>query len=292
MSWFGKLTGGALGLLMGGPVGAALGAALGHQFDQSSVDFRSYASGLSPEAFERVQQGFVMVLFQIMGHIAKADGRVCEREIRSARDMMDRLNLTESDRQSAMRLFNEGKQAVFAMDAALRFFSDECAGHPQVIRFFIRLETEAALAGGSMHPEKERILLRLCDELRFSRYEYFGIRTRLETELKFDDLGRGASRSRGYDRFSGDYERMHRGRENAGSMLRNPTDLQEAYAELGLTASATPEEIKRAYRRAISRNHPDKLTAAGVSPERIQRATQITQRIQKAYEAICRARSI
>ena len=61
---------------------------------------------------------------------------------------------------------------------------------------------------------------------------------------------------------------------------------------MGLTPSATDSEIKRAYRKLISQHHPDKLAAKGVSPERMKQATEQTQKIQKAYDAICKVRKL
>ncbi len=45
--------------------------------------------------------------------------------------------------------------------------------------------------------------------------------------------------------------------------------------------------MKRAYRRLISRNHPDKLIAQGLPEEMIKIANDKTQKITKAYEQIC-----
>src|SRR5690606_12522978 len=41
-------------------------------------------------------------------------------------------------------------------------------------------------------------------------------------------------------------------------------NLDDAYAALGVTPAATESEIKRAYRRLVSQNHPDKLAAKGL----------------------------
>src|SRR5206468_2020674 len=43
--------------------------------------------------------------------------------------------------------------------------------------------------------------------------------------------------------------------------------LDNAYQMLGLPRSANDVEIKKAYRRLMSRHHPDKLMAKGLSPE-------------------------
>ena len=76
MSWTGKIIGAALGAVTGGPIGAALGAFIGHQFDRGVVE-----TGPPPRS---VQDAFFATTFRVMGHVAKADGRVTEDEIRAA----------------------------------------------------------------------------------------------------------------------------------------------------------------------------------------------------------------
>jgi DnaJ like chaperone protein len=46
------------------------------------------------------------------------------------------------------------------------------------------------------------------------------------------------------------------------------------------------EEVVKAYRRQMSRHHPDKLKANGLPPSMLERAKERTQQIQAAYEVI------
>ena len=289
MSWFGKVLGGAFGFVIGGPIGAALGAALGHQLDERGVDpFRLDGAGFDPEEAQRLQMAFFGATFQVMGHIAKADGRVSEIEIQAARTLMDRMMLPDSFRKTAMRLFNDGKHAGFAFDEVVDQFLAESRGRPQLVRRFIALQTEAALAEGQLKPAAEALLLRLCDRLHFSRYEFYGIRTRLEAERRFSGFGTSGQRQQ-YQRQR--YESQQQWRRSEPTRPRE-TPLGEAYATLGLSPSASDSDVKRAYRKQISQHHPDKLSAQKVTNERMQRATEQTQKIQKAYDAICKARKI
>lgn len=290
MSWFGKLVGGTFGFLMGGPVGAALGAALGHQFDQEQADPWTNLPGLAPEDVERVQRAFFISLFQLMGHLAKADGRVSEAEIRAAREVMGKLQLPHEIRLMAMRLFNEGKTSRVSFQEALTPFLREGAGYPNLVRQFIVILLEIGLADGKILPAKERVLLDLCDELRFSRYEYQGLKTRLQTTHRFGryQSHRPYQRSQPHDSDHWQYQESVR----QPSLNSGRSGLEEAYTTLGLNASAKEGEIKRAYRRLISRHHPDKLQAKGATPRQIELATQETQRIQKAYEILSKSRGL
>ena len=65
---------------------------------------------------------------------------------------------------------------------------------------------------------------------------------------------------------------------------------EDPYKVLGLTASATSEEVKKAYRKLAKKYHPDAITGLG---------TQVTKEseeqfriIQKAYESVCKTRGI
>jgi DnaJ like chaperone protein len=45
-------------------------------------------------------------------------------------------------------------------------------------------------------------------------------------------------------------------------------------------------ELKKAYRKLMNQNHPDKLVAKGLPEEMLDIATQKTQGIKAAYELI------
>jgi DnaJ like chaperone protein len=273
MTWFGKFVGGTFGFIMGGPIGAMLGAALGHQFDRKAGDMGLLESDMTPSARQRVQMAFFTATFSVMGHVAKADGRVSETEIEAARSVMNRMELPEDLRKAAIRLYNEGKRPDFALDAALDQFHAECQRSHSLLRMFVEIQLEAALADGALRGDEERLLLRVCDRLRFSRFEFYALRARMEPERRF-------SRPGGQGQQWGRRELPAR---------REPT-LADAYAVLGASASAGDGEIKRAYRKLMSQHHPDKLVAKGVPEHLVAIATEKTQQIRKAYEIISKAR--
>jgi len=68
--------------------------------------------------------------------------------------------------------------------------------------------------------------------------------------------------------------------------------LSQSYAELEIAAGTSDQEVTKAYRRQMSRHHPDKLVANGLPESMAQVAKEKTQRIQEAYEAIRAARGM
>jgi DnaJ like chaperone protein len=66
--------------------------------------------------------------------------------------------------------------------------------------------------------------------------------------------------------------------------------LHDAYTALGITADAKPAEIKRAYRKLISQNHPDKLAARGLPESMRPVAEERSRELNSAYDLIKNAR--
>ena len=65
---------------------------------------------------------------------------------------------------------------------------------------------------------------------------------------------------------------------------------ESAYAVLGISPSATDEEVKSAYRRMAMKNHPDKVATLG--PDVQKAAEEKFRQIQDAYEIIKRQRGM
>lgn len=260
MGWWGKIVGGAFGFMLGGPLGAVLGAALGHNLDRGYEQLKL----AGPQAQQRIQTAFFTATFTIMGRVAKADGRVSEDEIAFARAVMQTMQLDEAQREVAIRLFHEGKQAGFPLDESLDQFRKECHRRSTLMRVFLEIQLQAAYADGTLSDGERDLLVYIFERLGFSEAEF----EHLEAVV------RGAST------FTG---------EAAGKDPRQR--LQEAYAVLGVAEGAGDDEVKKAYRRLMSQHHPDKLVAKGLPEEMMQLAKEKTQEIQAAYETIREARS-
>ena len=252
MAWWGKVIGGALGFMIGGPLGALLGSALGHQFDGGMAR----GGGGIGARLERTQAAFFTATFSVMGHIAKADGRVSQHEIQAARSLMEQMRLDEAQKQAAIELFQKGKEAGFPLDDVLTQFKSECHRQTTLLRMFFEIQVQAAMADGRMDPAESQVLRHVGRALGFDSAQ-------IEQLIQFVS---GAS-----------------GGQRASAKVQ---PVSEAYKVLGVSPNASNDEIKKAYRRLTNQHHPDKLVAKGMPEEMIKIANEKTQEIRKAWERI------
>ena len=256
MNWWGKILGGAFGMMIGGPIGAVLGAAMGHNFDKG-VSQTAGQSGFGRQ--ERAQTMFYTATFSVMGHVCKADGQVTEDEISLAKQVMQQMDMDAEQRKAAIGLFNEGKKDSFPLNEVVKQFRLEIGFRPNLLRMFIEVQIMAAYADGVMDSAEREVLLNICRLLNISEHEF---------EHLCAMIGG-----------------MHSGSSQVGRNDGSPS-LKQAYVVLDINESASTSEIKKAYRRLLSQHHPDKLVAKGLPEEMMKIATDRTHEIRKAYEVI------
>jgi DnaJ like chaperone protein len=270
MGWTGKLVGAILGyVLTRRPIGVLIGMILGHFYDQWAA--RDGAGARADLA--TVRATFFRAAFSIMGHVAKADGRVSEQDIAAARSIFRQFNLGEADTRAAMEFYTEGKRPGFDAEAVLAELRAACRGREIVLRMFLEVQMRAALLGDGLAGATRATLAGIAARLGIGALEF----AHLEAMLRFQ---------------------AHAGARGPGSGARGGTGpspratLDEAYETLGVAPAATDAEVKRAYRRQMSENHPDKLVARGLPESMLEVAKQKTQAIQAAWERIREARGL
>jgi DnaJ like chaperone protein len=259
MQWLGKAIGGALGYAVGGPfgiVGLAIGVILGHQFDLGLGDKRA-ARGRIGFRSEKIQQLFFGSTFSLMGHVAKADGRVSEADISVARRIMHRMALSPEQVQQAIEHFTAGKSPDFRRSESLRRLYDRLRGRRDLIRAFMEIQMQAALAVGPISKAKRQLLWRMAQSLGIGRVEI----ARIEALIRAQQF-------------------------RASGMRDEKVALDDAYSVLGLESGASDNEVKTAYRRLMNQHHPDKLVAHGLPQSMMRVAEEKTTEIRAAYECV------
>ena len=231
MSWWGKLAGGGIGFALGGPIGAMLGAILGHQVDKAKRD--NLAGEFGQGTQERTQAVFFTATFSVMGHISKADGVVSPQEIQMAEQVFRQMNFSQDQRNAAIELFNQGKSDDFELDPVLAQFKQECGRKLTLIQMFMQIQLQAVYADGNKHPAEEQIMQHICERLAYPK----AMLAQMEALLFAQ-------------------QRSYSGGPNVPP---SHSEVDEAYAVLGVAAGASDAEIKKAYRRLMSQHHPDKI---------------------------------
>jgi DnaJ like chaperone protein len=275
MKWTGKVFGGVFGLMLGGPFGAALGAVAGHMFDENSGAAGTAPARDGPVLTQAdVAERFFRATFEVMGHVAKADGRVSEREIDAARTVMSDFRLTRPQVDAAIAHFSRGKGQPFDLSRAIFELRRACADRPDLLRIFLEIQLRASLAGSDLAGPARQLLTRIAGMLGVSGLEF----AHLEAVLR---LRQGSARG-------------GNGRADSGSAhgAQSAARLDDAYEVLEIAATVADEDVVKAYRRQLSRHHPDKLKANGLPESMLEHAKQRTQQIIEAYEAIRAARGM
>ncbi len=263
MTWQGAFFGAVLGLLLThNVVGLLLGALIGQMLSKGAGGKRA-SSAAVPEVFFRAT-------FTLMGHIAKSDGRISESEIQAARHLMQELKLGPEQVGFAIDFFRQGKSPGFDADRAVEELRVACGTRQDLMRVFLELQLRAAILGNGASGAAHTILARTAEKLGLSALEFVHMEATLRAQ----------------------YQARSRSQSQSGATYARPSALADAYQELDVPASATDPEVKKAYRRQMSRHHPDKLVANGLPESMAEVAKEKTQRIQEAYEAICAARGL
>ncbi len=258
MSWWGKLIGGTFGFMLGGPLGAVLGAALGHNFDEGLLPQPQSPYGrVDADNVDAIQSAFFTATFAVMGHMAKADGKVTREEIAIAESVMQQMQLSAAQKQLAMALFAQGKQDRFPLEQALQQLRSASHRSRHLLQMFMEILIATALADGHLHASEHKVLEQCANTLGFNEFEFRLLLQRQQAS-----------------------SHMHSGQPSTSSKLH------DACRVLGVSNDASMEEVKKAYRRLLNQHHPDKLVAKGLPQEMMEMAGRKTMEIKEAYELI------
>jgi DnaJ like chaperone protein len=245
-----------VGLWLNGVSGLLVGAALGFLFSR-------IAQTVVGRGLLVVQSQFLETTFAVMGAVCKADGVVTRDEIRVTEAIFVRLGLSLEQQQSAKAAFARGKALDFDLDAEVDRFVQSTRGSGALFPLFLEVQLSAVAADGQVHPAERAMLVRVARRFGLGEAEV----ARLEAVL-----------------------RAAAGDATSPSGPPPKQRLDDAHAALGVTREATESEIKRAYRKLMSENHPDKLAAKGLPESMRQLAEERAREINVAYDLIRKER--
>jgi DnaJ like chaperone protein len=253
MGWFGKLTFGSLGMLLGGPLGAIAGAALGHALIDNKADFAGQATRAIPQPefayAEKAQAVFFISLFSILGKLSKIDGVVTKDEIAVVQDFINRLPIDETEKQFARQVFNEAKDSPYLIDDFAIQLYQAVKDQPALLLSYFDLLFRIVAADGTFHSAEEVAVKRVKEIFNISDNQYEDIKA-----TYFNDL-------------------------------------DKHYKILNCTPESTKEEIKSNYKKLVKDFHPDVIISKGLPEEFIEFASNRFREIQESYEKVRQERN-
>lgn len=248
MHWPITALGALAGMLLASIPGALLGGLLGQLLDRR-WDIRSWAD------LRRRMQGATgpreqQLLFGLLGRLAKTAGAVTTGHIQQARTEMRRLQLDEAAQQRAIAAFTQGKSAEQSLRRPLR----RLRANPGLAEDLLRACWRMAWTDGKVAPAQYQLILDCGQHLGLQRDAVLA-------------LGAGYARS-------------------MAPLQANAAAEQEALRVLGVNRDASAAQIKQAYRRLLSRHHPDKIAGTGAGPAQVRAATDKTSELHRAFELL------
>ncbi len=265
--------------MLGGPFGAVLGVAIGHTFDhdKNKQEDREYqyrqASGQQGPGFNlgQAQMTFFVATFSMLGKMANADGHISETERSIVRFFMSQdLRLSAQDQDFAMRIFDTAAVSNESFDKFAEQFYQSFYGDPQMIEMMMDILVRVAMADGVLSDQENQFIAKAAMCMRYPAGNVEYLKTKYGYQQKSQQSGYSSGTS---------------GRNDAGS-------LAAAYSVLGCSSSDSDEDIKAKYKKLIKEFHPDVIASKGLPEEFMKFATEKFDQIQKAYEAIKKARGL
>ena len=275
MAKYGKWIGGFIGLIAGGPLGALAGFALGSLLDEDGDDVQeinqnsyghrssaysntqSQANYQSRTRYEEEQRNtFRFSLLVLASYIIRADGKVMHSEMNLLRQWLRNnfgQNAVDDGEQIILKLFEQ--QKLLGHSEFRSMVMGSCEQLRQIMSYEQRLQllnflVMIAQADGFVATAEVNALRECTLALGLSE-------TDLNSMLNLQDAG---------------------------------TNLDAAYKVLGVSPTATNDEVKAAFRRLTLQNHPDKVASLG---EDVRKAAEKKfKEINAAKETIWKARKL
>lgn len=264
MGWLGSIIGYGVGNAFGGILGGLICAVIGNFIENGAKENKKRYSRSSSNENEAL---FLAGAAAIMAKFAKADGHISMQEIDSVEKAFKRLGLTKEKRIFCIEIFRKAKDDNHTI---YEYADSFAAAQPdmEIREIFYDILWDLAASDGTISQIETDILRRIIHTLRIPAFLF-------EYE---------------YQRHYAGYQEY--GHRDNGRTRTSSSDLLSAYETLGVPQSCSDDELKKAYRLKAKKYHPDELTARGLSPELVKKATEQMARVNAAYDAIKKARGI
>jgi len=285
MKWFGSWIGGTLGTMLGsGILGTLAGFCLGSIIDEvmdSRADSNNYnannqdhysqgngyqqyqygwQNGTSnAQTYEEQRNSFLFSMLVLSSYIIKADGKIMHSEMEFVRQFL-RQNFGE-------QAVNQGQEIL------LKLFEVQKQQGEQEFR-------------KTIHQSCTEIKHYMDVSQRLQLLNYLVIIAKVDGYVSPEEIKALKEVARHLGLTAKDVDSML----NMESGARADSNIEDAYKVLGISPTATDDEVKAAYRKMALKHHPDRVATLG---EDIRKAAEKKfQDINDAKERIFKARGL
>ena len=285
MKWFGSWIGGTLGTMLGsGILGTLAGFCLGSIIDEvmdSRADSNNYNannqdhysqgngyqqyqygwqnSTSNAQTYEEQRNSFLFSMLVLSSYIIKADGKIMHSEMGFVRQFL-RQNFGE-------QAVNQGQEIL------LKLFEVQKQQGEQEFR-------------KTIHQSCTEIKHYMDVSQRLQLLNYLVIIAKVDGYVSPEEIKALKEVARHLGLTAKDVDSML----NMESGARADSNIEDAYKVLGISSTATDDEVKAAYRKMALKHHPDRVATLG---EDIRKAAEKKfQDINDAKERIFKARGL
>ena len=285
MKWFGSWIGGTLGTMLGsGILGTLAGFCLGSIIDEmmdsradsndyntNKQDYYSQGNGYKQYQYggqngssnahsnEEQRNSFLFSMLVLSSYIIKADNKIMHSEMEFVRQFL-RQNFGE-------QAVNQGQEIL------LKLFEIQKQQGIQVFR-------------NTIHQSCAEIKHNMNVSQRLQLLNYLVIIAKVDGYVSPEEIKALKEVARHLGLTAKDVDSML----NMENGARTNSNIEDAYKVLGLSSTATDDEVKVAYRKMALKHHPDRVATLG---EDIRKAAEKKfQDINDAKERIFKARGL
>jgi DnaJ like chaperone protein len=266
-----------LGMGLGWTLGGAIGAVLGNVVGVAVMKLKLYIN--ENEQFESEVGDFGVAFIVLAAGVIKADRKIYKVEIALVKEMLVKQYGYEMGGKGASLLTSILKEKIDLNKACKQIKAN--MSYPEklnMLYFLFRL----AARDKKIDPREVDVLSLISTAIGIRSTDYSSIKAMFVKEKKTTYSQQRTSSGKG--------EQQRQKSEEKSSRRARVTYVYNAYAVLGLTESATADEVKIAFRKLAVKHHPDKV--AHLSEAHRKAAKEKFQKINSAYQYIKRKKGM
>ena len=193
---------------------------------------------------------FVEIMVHILIHIAKADGKISQTETQMIRQFfISQLNFSGAQIEWLNDIIETAKRSTSDIQSLASEFTTQFGYESQLM--LLNMVYNVAYSDGEFHQAEAKLIDQLAILLKVSAFDHQ--RIKMAFEAQYGDIA-------------------------------NAKNDDKYFAVLGLTNTATKDEIKKTYRELTKKYHPDKVHHLG--QEFKVQAEKKMQEINEAYDEL------